>query len=80
MRQYAEVEKTNEAQQQANGAYQMYLSRYKSGLMDLSNLLQIQILLEQAEKKHIDAAFDFWMLRAAEAELIADFTHLFNNL
>lgn len=79
-RQYTEVEKTNEAQQQANAAYQMYLSRYKSGLMDLSNLLQIQILLEQAEKKHIDAAFDFWMLMAAEAELIADFSHLFNTL
>lgn len=80
VRQYTEVEKTNEAQQQANDAYEMYLSRYKSGLMDLSNLLQIQILLEQAEKKHIDAAYNFWMLMAAEAELIADFSHLFNNL
>lgn len=79
-RQYVEVEKTNEAQQQAKDAYQMYLSRYKSGLMDLSNLLQIQILLEQAEKKHIDAAFGFWMLMASEAELIADFSHVFNNL
>lgn len=79
-KQYLEVEKTNEAQQQANDAYDMYLSRYKSGLMDLSNLLQIQLLLEQAEKNHIDAAFDFWMLMAAEAELIADFSHLFNNL
>lgn len=80
IRQYVEVEKTNEAQQQANSAYQMYLSRYKSGLMDLSNLLQIQILLEQTENKHIDAAFDFWMLSATEAELIADFSHLFTNL
>lgn len=79
-RQYVEVEKTNTGQQQANDAYQMYLSRYKSGLMDLSNLLQIQILLEQAEKKHIDAAFGFWMLMASEAELIADFSHVFNNL
>ena len=79
-RQYVEVEKTNAAQQQANDAYQMYLSRYKSGLMDLSNLLQIQILLEQAEKKHSDAAFGFWMLRTSEAELIADFSHVFNNL
>lgn len=79
-RQFVEVEKTNAAQQQANDAYQMYLSRYKSGLMDLSNLLQIQILLEQAEKKHSDAAYDFWMLLASEAELIADFSHLFNNL
>ena len=79
-RQYVEVKKTNEAQQQANNAYQMYLSRYKSGLMDLSNLLQIQIILEQAEKKNIEAAFGFWMLMASEAELIADFSHLFNNL
>lgn len=79
-RQYTEMEKTHEAQQQANAAYQMYLSRYKSGLMDLSNLLQIQILLEQAEKKHINAAFDFWMLMVAEAELTADFSHLFTNL
>ena len=79
-RQYVEVEKTNEAQLQANDAYQMYFSRYQSGLMDLSNLLQIQILLEQAEKKHIEAAFGFWMLMASEAELIADFSHVFNNL
>ena len=79
-RQNSEVQKTNAGQQQANDAYQMYLSRYKSGLMDLSNLLQIQILLEQAEKKHIDAAFGFWMLMASEAELIADFSNLFNNL
>ncbi|QAA81788.1 TolC family protein [Aequorivita sp. H23M31] len=80
LRQYTEVKKTNEAQQQANDAYEMYLSRYKSGLMDLSNLLQIQIFVEQAEKKHIDAAYDFWMLMASEAELIADFSHLFNTL
>ena len=80
LRQYTEVEKTNEAQQQANDAYEMYLSRYKSGLVDLSNLLQIQILVEQAEKKHIDAAYGFWMLMASEAELLADFSHLFNTL
>lgn len=80
IRQYREVEKTNAAQQQANDAYAMYLSRYKSGLMDLSNLLQIQLLLEQAENSHIDAAFNFWMLMATEAELTADFSHLFNTL
>lgn len=79
-RQYAEVKKNHEAQQQANNAYQMYLSRYKSGLMDLSNLLQIQIILEQAENKLIDAAFSFWMLKTSEAALLADFSHLFNNL
>lgn len=77
LQQFTEVEKTDQAQRQANAAYMMYLSRYKSGLMDLSQLLQIQILLEQAEKKHIEAAFAYWMLMAEEAGLTADFAHLF---
>lgn len=78
--QYLEVEKTLHAEEQAQRAYEMYLARYKSGLMDLSSLLQIQLLLEQAEKTHINAAYEYWLLLAAEAELIADFSHLFNNL
>ena len=78
--QYLEVEKTLQAEDQAQRAYEMYLARYKSGLMDLSSLLQIQLLLEQAEKTHINAAYEYWLLLAAEAELIADFSHLFTNL
>lgn len=77
--QYAEVQQTKEAQEQVADAYEMYLSRYKSGLMDLSTLLQIQQLLEQAEKKHIEAAFGYWTLLAVEAALLADFDYLFNN-
>lgn len=78
--QYAEVQKTLEAQEQAKSAYTMYLARYQSGLMDLSALLQIQMLLEQAEKTHIEAAYDYWLLLAAEAELLADFDYVFTNL
>lgn len=78
--QYIEVMHTKKAHEQAESAYEMYLARYKSGLMDLSTLLQIQQLLEQAENKHINAAFNYWKLLAVEAELIADFDHLFNNL
>lgn len=78
--QYLKVETTLRAEDQAQRAYEMYLARYKSGLMDLSSLLQIQLLLEQAEKTHINAAYEYWLLLAAEAELIADFSHLFNNL
>src|SRR5690554_2463533 len=78
--QLAEVQKTQEAQEQVHDAYGMYLARYQSGLIDLSTLLQTQILLEQAEKKHIQASYDYWLLLAAEAELIADFDYVFTNL
>lgn len=79
LHQYLEVQRTNDAQKQAESAYEMYLSRYKSGLMDLSTLLQIQQLLEHAENKHIEAAYGYWTLLAVEAALIADFDYLFNN-
>lgn len=77
--QYSEVQRTKDAQEQAESAYGMYLSRYKSGLMDLSTLLQIQQLLEQAENKHIRAVYGYWNLLADEAALTADFDYLFNN-
>lgn len=78
--QFAEVQKTQEAQEQVHDAYGMYLARYQSGLIDLSTLLQIQILLEQAENRHIQATYEYWLLLAAEAELIADFDYVFTNL
>lgn len=77
--QYVEVQRTKDAQEQAESAYGMYLSRYKSGLMDLSTLLQIQLLLEQAENRHIKAVYGYWRLLTEEAALIADFDYLFNN-
>lgn len=77
--QFSEVQRTKDAQEQAASAYEMYLSRYTSGLMDLSTLLQIQQLLEQAENKHIEAAFGYWNLLAEEAVLMADFDYLFNH-
>lgn len=48
--------------------------------MALSELLQIRMLLEQAENGHIEASRDYWMLLAQEAELTADFDFLFNQL
>lgn len=78
--QYEQLQKTRLAVQQSQDAYNMYLARYKSGLITLSELLQIGILLEQAEDAHIGASRDYWLLTAYEAELIADFDFLFNNL
>ncbi|MFD1772287.1 TolC family protein [Sphingobacterium suaedae] len=78
--QYKQLQKTSRGVQQAQDAYRMYLARYKSGLITLSELLQIRLLLEQAENTHIEASRDYWMLRADEAEQTADFEFLFNNL
>lgn len=78
--QYKQLDKTRLAVKQSRDAYDMYLARYKSGLIALSELLQIRSLLEQAENAHIEASRDYWMLLAYEAELTADFYFLFNNL
>ncbi|SFI78031.1 TolC family protein [Myroides guanonis] len=80
LHQYEQLQKANQAVNQAQNAYEMYLARYKSGLITLSELLQIQLLLEQAESSHIEASLDYWTLLAYEAELTADFDFLFNNL
>ena len=80
MQQYAQLQKTRLAVKQSQDAYEMYLARYKSGLIALSELLQIRTWLEQAENAHIEASRDYWLLLAYEAELTADFDFLFNNL
>lgn len=80
VQQYEQLHKTRLAVQQSQDAYNMYLARYKSGLITLSELLQIRILLEQAENAHIEASREYWVLLAYEAELTADFDFLFNNL
>ncbi|WP_158858937.1 TolC family protein [Lunatibacter salilacus] len=75
-----QLQKTRLGVKQSQDAYNMYLARYKSGLITLSELLQIRTLLEHAENNHIEASREYWMLVAYEAELTADFDYLFNNL
>ncbi len=79
-RQYEQLQKTRLAIRQSEAAYEMYLSRYRSGIIALSELLQIRTLLEQAENAHTEASRDYWMLLADAAELTADFDFLFDNL
>lgn len=80
IQQYEQLLKTKLAVKQSQDAYEMYLARYKSGLIALNELLQIRTLLEQAENVHIEASRDYWLLLAYEAELTANFDFLFNNL
>jgi len=80
LQQYKQIEKSSIAIQQAEEAYEMYLARYKSGLIALSEVLQIRQLLESAENSHIEAAKQYWMLVAHQSALTTDFDYLFNNL
>ncbi|MDM1045726.1 TolC family protein [Myroides sp. 1354] len=75
-----QLQQTHQAIIHATQAYGMYMARYKSGLITLSELLQIQQLLEQAEKTHIDATQHYWMQVVSEAALTANFDFLFTNL
>lgn len=78
--QYAQLVHTQSAVKTSRDAYNMYLSRYKSGLIALSEVLQIRSLLEIAEGAQIDAAREYWLNLAIEAELSTDFEFLFRNL
>ena len=80
LNQFEQLKKTKLAVKQSQDAYSMYLARYKSGLITLSELLQVRTLLEQSENIHIQASRDYWLLLASEAALTADFEFLFNNL
>lgn len=80
VKQYAQFQKSRDAVRQAQDAYTMYLARYTSGLIPLSELLQVQVLLEQAEANYIAVSRTYWWLLVQEAELTGDFNFLFSNL
>lgn len=78
--QFDELGKQAEAVKKAESAYEMYFARYKSGLIGLTELLQIQQILETAENNQINAAKDYWKQVINLAEMTTDFNYLFNNL
>ncbi|PTS99817.1 hypothetical protein DBR11_11540 [Pedobacter sp. HMWF019] len=67
------------ALKKATEAYESYLTRYESGLINLTDLLQIQSLLQLAEKEQLQAAQTFWNLLITQAELSGDFTNVINQ-
>ena len=75
-----QLSKAIDAVDQAKKAYEMYVARYKSGLISLSELLQIQLLLEQSEKTHVDASYSYWKQLIDHALLTNNFDKIFNNL
>lgn len=77
--QLTQVVKTGQAVTQARNAYELYLSRYQNGLINLTELLQIQSLLQQSEKVNIDAYRSFWEQVIQRSEISGDFTFLANH-
>lgn len=77
--QFKQVNKTDKAVTQAREAYDLYFSRYEAGLINLIELLQIQLLLEQSEKKNIEAHQAFWDQVISLAVASNDFSYLSNQ-
>ena len=78
--QQKQLKKESASVKGASDAYEMYVARYKSGLITLTELLQVRQILENAEKSQIDAAKEFWEQVIAKAELTGDFDYLFTQL
>lgn len=78
--QLKQVSKTESAVQKTTAAYALYLSRYEAGLINLTDLLQIQSLLQQVEKSNIEVHQELWTQLNTKAELSGDYRFLFNQL
>lgn len=63
----------------AGHAYTLYLSRYEGGLINLTELLQIQLILQKTEKEAIEAQQTLWTLFISQSEISGDFSYLANH-
>lgn len=71
-----QVTRTTQALISAGQAYDLYLSRYEAGLINLTELLQIQSLLQQVEKDAIGVQQEMWNLITTKSEISGDFNFL----
>lgn len=74
-----QVIKTTQAVLNARNAYELYLSRYENGMINLTELLQILLILQQSEKINIDAYQQLWEQEILRSELSGDFSKISNH-
>lgn len=72
-RQIANADKAFES---ASQAYALFQARYNSGLISITELLQIQDVLQGAERTCIEAYYQYWIQHVNLAESTADFSYL----
>lgn len=77
--QFKQMGKTEQALSQTLKAYDLYLSRYEAGLINLTELLQLQSLLQQVEKRNIEVHQELWDQLTEQAEVSGNFEPLFNQ-
>lgn len=73
-----QLKHTNEAFSAAKEAYRLFESRYNSGLISITDLLQIQDILQRTEKSKIEAYYQYWIHQVDMAASKADFSLLQN--
>jgi outer membrane protein TolC len=77
--QLKQVNKSDAAVKKSQEAYDLYFARYESGLINLTELLQIQFLLQEAEKSNIDAHQALWDQLISRSVATNDFSYLSNQ-
>ncbi|WP_069658437.1 TolC family protein [Arcticibacter eurypsychrophilus] len=73
------LEESYKAFKKAVDAYDLYLSRYEGGLINLTELLQIQLLLQTSDREYIQAGQNYWNMINEQAEISGDFSSLLNH-
>ena len=74
----SQINNAEEAYLAASEAYRQFEARYKSGLISISELLQVQDVLQKTERTRLEAYFQYWMQQTDLAEASADFSILQN--
>lgn len=71
-----QIADAEQAYESAEEAYRLFEARYMSGLISITELLQIQDVLQRTEKIRIEAYYQYWIHQVNLAESTADFFHL----
>jgi len=71
-----QIENAEDAYRSAAEAFRLFESRYQSGLISITELLQIQDILQRTEKTRIDAYYQYWIQQVDLASAQADFSLL----
>jgi len=73
-----EIQEAEDAYHSAKESYRLFKVRYKSGLINLTTLLQIQQTLQFTEKSRIQAYYEYWQYWNNYSYARADFSILAN--
>lgn len=80
--QQEKIKDSREAYQAAKEAYDLYLSRYESGLTNMVEILQLQKTVQDAERSLLSAISQYWDELINQSEAFGNFSILlqeFNN-